>query len=161
MAISAVAGLVALTQAGSAGAATVIKVDLWDKMSDGMAGPMASNLAYGAPNVDISKAAMGIKADQTTAPAGVVSFKVTNSSKDMAHEMVVLRLAQPGAPLPYKADENKVDEDKAGYKGEAENLDPGKTGSVTLALQPGKYLLICNEPGHFVAGMWTAFEVTK
>ena len=32
---------------------------------------------------------------------------------------------------------------------------------LTLVLKPGKYLLICNVPGHYSAGMWSEFEVTK
>lgn len=154
-AFAAAIGFIAL--AGGASAATVVNVDLWDTMT----GAMATDLVYGMPNLDLTKAAMGIKVDVAKAPAGVVSFKVTNSSKEMTHEMVVLKLAQPGAPLPYDAAQKTVDEQKAGYKGEVENLDAGKAGSVTLALQPGQYLLICNEPGHFAAGMWTSFEVTK
>jgi hypothetical protein len=46
-------------------------------------------------------------------------------------------------------------------KGEVSELDPGKSGSVTVALKAGKYLLICNVPGHFGAGMWTEFTVTN
>ena len=64
-------------------------------------------------------------------------------------------------PLPYIDAENQVDEDKVGDKGEVSELDPGKSGTLTVALKPGKYLLICNVPGHYSAGMWTEFEVTK
>jgi uncharacterized cupredoxin-like copper-binding protein len=46
-------------------------------------------------------------------------------------------------------------------KGEVSELNPGATGSLTVALKPGRYLLICNVPGHFASGMWTEFEVTK
>jgi uncharacterized cupredoxin-like copper-binding protein len=51
--------------------------------------------------------------------------------------------------------------DKAGDKGEVSELEPGKSGRLTINLKPGKYLLICNVAGHFVAGMWSPFEVTK
>lgn len=158
MAFGAVAGIMVLASTGAASAATVINVELWDK---GGTMDMSTDRMYGMPNVDMSKATMGIKVSQATAPAGIVSFKVTNTSKDNVHEMVLFQLADPTKPLPYKADENKVDEDKAGYKGEVEELDPGKSGTLTAALQAGKYLLVCNMPGHFAAGMWTEFEVTK
>jgi uncharacterized cupredoxin-like copper-binding protein len=156
-ALGALTAIAALTMAGSASAAAVVHVELWDKMN----GAMATNLAYGMPGADPAKAAMGIKAEPASVPAGVVSFKVTNTSKDFVHEMVVLRLAEPGKPLPYDAGQMKVEEQKAGYKGEVDDLDPGKSGTVTLALQPGHYLLICNQPGHFAAGMWTPFDVSK
>ena len=95
------------------------------------------------------------------AKAGVVTFKVTNNSKDTIHEMIVMQLDKAGDPLPYIAAENRVDEDKSGDKGEVSELDPGKSGSLTVDLKPGKYLLICNVPGHYASGMWTEFTVNK
>ncbi|HVY51854.1 MAG TPA: sulfocyanin-like copper-binding protein [Devosia sp.] len=142
----------------AAQAATVVAVSLWDK---GAAASMPTTLTYGAPGLDMSQASMGIKAEPATAKAGVVTFHVTNTSKDTVHEMIVMYLADPSKPLPYLAAESRVDEDKAGDKGEVSELDPGASGSLTVALKPGKYLLICNVPGHFAAGMWTQFEVTK
>ncbi len=144
--------------ATAAPAATVVSVDLWDKGADM---DMAKGLAYGTPGLDLSKATMGIKVDPASAPAGDVTFNVTNSSKDTIHEMIVMYLADPGKPLPYIENESRVDEDKAGDKGEVSELDPGKSGSLTVHLDPGKYLLICNVPGHYAAGMWAEFEVTK
>jgi uncharacterized cupredoxin-like copper-binding protein len=73
--------------------------------------------------------------------------------------MIVMYLANPKDTLPYVADENRVDEDKAGDKGEVSELDPGASGSLAVDLKPGKYVLICNVPGHFASGMWTEFTV--
>jgi uncharacterized cupredoxin-like copper-binding protein len=61
--------------------------------------------------------------------------------------------------LPYDAKEAKFDEDKAGSLGEVEELEPGKTGELTLNLKPGKYVLSCNVANHFANGMWTTFTV--
>jgi uncharacterized cupredoxin-like copper-binding protein len=152
------AGMVFAAPATSALCATIIKVDLWDK---GSGTPMATDLAYGTAGADLSKATMGIKLSRASAPPGIVSFKVTNVSKDTIHEMIVMQLADPTKALPYIANESRVDEDKAGDKGEVSELEPGQAGSLTLALRPGKYLLICNVPGHYAAGMWTEFAVTK
>ena len=138
-------------------AATTIHVSLWDKGADV---PMMTGLEYGTPGIDLSKATMGIKVSQDSAPHGIVAFKVTNDSKDTVHEMIVMQLKHPGQPLPYIENEKRVDEDKAGDKGEVSELDPGHSGSLTLNLQPGEYLLICNVPGHYAAGMWTEFTVT-
>jgi uncharacterized cupredoxin-like copper-binding protein len=142
----------------AASAATVINVDLWDKGADT---GMSTGVTYAAPQLDLSKATMGIKLSRKTAPTGVVTFKVTNISKDTIHEMIVMQLQDATKPLPYIDQENRVDEDKAGDKGEVSELDPGKAGSLTIPLKPGKYLLICNVPGHYAAGMWTEFEVTE
>jgi uncharacterized cupredoxin-like copper-binding protein len=139
-------------------AATVVDVSLFDK---GAATEMATGLAYATPGMDMAKATMGMKLSHDTAKAGVVTFKVTNTSKDTVHEMIVMYLKDPTQALPYIDKENRVDEDKAGDKGEVSELDPGKSGALTVNLKPGKYLLICNVPGHFAAGMWTQFTVTK
>ena len=143
--------------ATSASAATVVTIQLWDKA--GM--EMGTGMTYQAPGLDLSKATMGVKLSRASAPAGVVSFKVTNDSKATVHEMIVMYLADPTQPLPYIDKDMKVDEDKAGDKGEVSELDPGKSGELTVALKPGKYVLICNVAGHFGAGMWAPFEVTK
>jgi uncharacterized cupredoxin-like copper-binding protein len=37
--------------------------------------------------------------------------------------------------------------------GEVPELDPGKSGRLALRLSRGKYLLLCNVPGHFQLGM--------
>jgi uncharacterized cupredoxin-like copper-binding protein len=158
IAVSLTAGFLLTVSAAVASAATVVKVELWDK---GANMEMPTGLTYAAPGLDLTKATMGIKLSRPAAPAGVVTFKVTNTSKDTVHEMIVMYLADPTMALPYLDDEKRVDEDKAGDKGEVSELDPGKAGTLTVALKPGKYVLICNVPGHFSAGMWTEFEVTK
>lgn len=149
----------AMLMAGSADAvqaASLVQISLWDK---GASMEMPMGLAYATPGLDLSKATMGIKASPATVKAGEVTFNVKNDSKDTIHEMIVMYLADPGKPLPYVEAENRVDEDKAGDKGEVSELDPGASGSLTVDLKAGKYLLICNVPGHYGAGMWAEFTV--
>lgn len=154
---SAALGLAAaVTMAGAAQAASTVQVSLWDKGADT---PMTTGFAYGTPDLDMSKATMGITATPAAVKAGKITFKVKNSSKDTIQEMIVMYLVNPKDPLPYIAAENRVDEDKAGDKGEVSELDPGASGSLTVNLKPGKYVLICNVPGHFATGMWTEFTV--
>jgi uncharacterized cupredoxin-like copper-binding protein len=38
-------------------------------------------------------------------------------------------------------------------------LTSGATQTLQLNLTPGRYLLVCNLPGHFQAGMKTEFTV--
>ncbi|MDF2389279.1 hypothetical protein JMG10_48170 [Nostoc ellipsosporum NOK] len=152
-------GLVAamfMTCSSAVQAASLVKVSLWDK---GASTEMPMGMAYATPGLDISKATMGIKVSPGAVRAGKVTFKVKNDSKDTIHEMIVMFLADPKKPLPYIDAENRVDEDKAGDQGEVSELDPGKSGSLTVDLKAGKYLLICNVPGHYGAGMWAEFTV--
>jgi uncharacterized cupredoxin-like copper-binding protein len=141
-----------------AAAAPTINVSLSNMdMSKGL----AVGQGYGVAGVDHSKTTMLVKATPATVKAGAVTFVAKNDSKETIHYLLVIYLADPSKPLPYLADQKKVDEDKAGVMGEVSELDPGKSGSLTVNLKPGKYLLICNMPGHYDAGMWTPFEVTK
>ena len=139
-------------------AATVVKVQLWDQGS-GM--QMATDLAYPVSDALHAKATMGIKVSTDTAQAGVVTFQVTNTSKDTIHEMILVKLDKPGAALSYDSKNSVLNEDKIGYLGEVEERDPGKSGTLTKVLKPGDYLLICNIAGHYAAGMWTPFTVTN
>jgi uncharacterized cupredoxin-like copper-binding protein len=150
---------IAMLMAGSTGsvwAASLVQVSLWDK---GASTEMPMGLAYAAPGLDLTKATMGIKVLPAAVKAGKVTFKVKNGSKDTIHEMIVMFLADSKKSLPYIDAENRVDEDKAGDKGEVSELDPGKSGALTVDLKAGKYLLICNVPGHYGAGMWAEFTV--
>jgi uncharacterized cupredoxin-like copper-binding protein len=152
-----VASLVmALAAAGpSQAAGTVVNVALWDKGADMT---QATKLGLGMGG-DMSKATMGISATPDTVKAGMVTFEVLNSSKDTIHEMIVAPLADMKKSLPYIANEERVDEDEAHDLGEVAELDPGKSGALRIEMKPGTYILYCNVPGHYMAGMWTTFTV--
>jgi uncharacterized cupredoxin-like copper-binding protein len=148
--------VLAVAAAGSSQAAgSVVNVALWDKGADV---PMPTNLGLGMGG-DMSKATMGISTTPDSVRPGIVTFEVLNGSKDTIHEMIVAKLADAKQPLPYICNENRVDEDKEGDLGEVSELDAGKSGALRIEMAPGKYILYCNVPGHYTAGMWTTFTV--
>lgn len=67
------------------------------------------------------------------------------------HEFVVLKTDQPAGSLKVSAKSSRVSE--ATSVGEISETDPGKTKSATLDLKPGKYVFVCNIPGHYKLGM--------
>jgi uncharacterized cupredoxin-like copper-binding protein len=139
---------------------STIKVSLWDKGADSLVVDDAHMAMTGKMDMAMmSTGTMGIKVDVAEVPAGNVTFAVTNDSKDIIHEMILSPVPAGGADLPYVAADMKVDEDAAGHLGEVSELDPGKSGSLTVELKPGTYVLFCNIPGHFVDGMWTVITV--
>ncbi|PFG62216.1 putative cupredoxin-like copper-binding protein [Thioclava sp. ES.031] len=142
--------------------ATTVNVSLWDKgdnsMDDlGQLLPMGFNMAGAGERV--SKATMGVAATPSIVPAGKVTFEVKNDSKGTVHEMIVAPIKSATEDLPYDKDEMRVEEEKAGHLGEVSELDPGQSGSLTVTLKPGEYILYCNIPGHYVMGMWTLVRV--
>jgi len=91
--------------------------------------------------------------------AGRVTFNVTNKSQDLVHEFLVFKSDRPIEALPYKGDEKEVNEDAIEAHNEIEDIDPGKSGTLNVNLEPGSYVLLCNKPGHFKAGMVHALTV--
>jgi uncharacterized cupredoxin-like copper-binding protein len=145
----------------SALADTSIKVSLWDRggMMD-MSKNMGMGMGMGmGMRVNMKMAVMGIDVDKGTVPAGKVTFEVSNASKEIQHEMLVSPIATEDTVLPFVENENRVDEQKSGDLGEVSELDPGKSGALTLDLKPGLYILYCNIPAHYMMGMWTVLKV--
>jgi hypothetical protein len=93
---------------------------------------------------------MAVRINQPSVKAGPLRFDVTNWSRGMLHEMLIVAVDNPQAPLPYDYSQAKVAEDQVKVLGD--------TGDLTLT--PGSYLLICNVPGHYAAGMVTPLTVT-
>ena len=154
----AVAGLFMALPATACFADATVNVSLWDKGPDSVVPDKEHPKGLGSDG-DMTMAMVGVKSDVDKVKAGVVTFQVTNNSKAVIHEMILLPLPQDGKGLPYLDDESRVDEDAAGALGEVSELDPGKTGALKVELTPGKYLLFCNIPAHFLNGMWTQITV--
>jgi uncharacterized cupredoxin-like copper-binding protein len=85
--------------------------------------------------------------------AGTVTFNVTNKSEALVHEFVVAQSDKPVETLPYNENEKELTEDAVEIENEIEDIKPGKSGTLTVKLEPGTYILLCNKPGHFKAGM--------
>jgi uncharacterized cupredoxin-like copper-binding protein len=104
---------------------------------------------------------MVIKLDRDTVKAGPVTFRVLNESEALVHELIVVQTDLDVSKLPYDPRKGKVLETQLKSLGEVEELKPGESGNLTLDLKPGPYLLMCNQPGHWHAGMWAKFTVTN
>ena len=97
-----------------------------------------------------------MKANPTSVPAGPTTFTLTNSgSKE--HEMIVLKTDTPADQLKVGSDHKVSESDSVG---EVSETKAGKTGSVTLDLKPGNYVLVCNIEKHYEQHMFSAFTVT-
>jgi uncharacterized cupredoxin-like copper-binding protein len=104
---------------------------------------------------------MSIRVDQSTVMAGAVTLDVTNWSRSVLHEMLVIAVDNPNAPLLYDYYQARVPEDQVKVLGEVADLEPNASKTLELTLTPGSYLLICNVPGHYAAGMVAALSVTQ
>ncbi len=116
-----------------------------------MAG-MRADFTVAAPVINVSlDDTMSITLDRTVVFAGPVIFAVTNKGA-ATHEFVVLNTNQPADQIALDPDEaGKVSEDT--NIGETGDIAAGRFSGPELNLAPGLYTVICNEPGHFMAGM--------
>jgi uncharacterized cupredoxin-like copper-binding protein len=102
-----------------------------------------------------------------SAPAGDITFDVTNQGPADVHEFVVIKTELEAADLPTDAD-GVVDEAGGGMDviDEIEDVPVGETMSLTVALEAGSYVLVCNiwdegeGEAHYRLGMRSAFTVT-
>ena len=83
----------------------------------------------------------------TRLQAGKVEFKVKNTGKSK-HEFVVIDTNKPAAALGHGT---HVPE--KGNIGETGDVKPGASKTLVLNLRRGHYAVICNDPGHYMAGM--------
>ncbi len=86
--------------------------------------------------------------------AGRVVFAARNTGR-VPHNLVVLRTNLAPDKLPVVGSVAK----ELGRQGKTPVFGPGKTRRLALDLKPGKYVLICNVPGHYKAGMHVGFTV--
>ena len=100
-----------------------------------------------------------VSPDQDSAPSGDFTFSTRNGGL-LGHEFIVLKTDLAHDALVVAGAE--VDETASGEvmgKIEEDGLGPGQSESITLNLEPGKYVLFCNIPAHYQSGMSINFEV--
>jgi uncharacterized cupredoxin-like copper-binding protein len=106
--------------------------------------------------VAVTLADYDITIDRGTAASGSVRFETTNDGA-VPHELVIIKTDLGVDELPVS--EARVPEDAVDLIGEIEEFDAGTSMNASFDLGPGKYVLICNIPGHYDLGMRVAFVV--
>jgi hypothetical protein len=117
----------------------------------GCASANGAGMAAGAKTVRVEERDFRIGAPATLT-AGRVTFSVHNRGPD-THELLVVR--ERGGELPLRTDGLTIDED-AVQRDTVGKLEPGKPRSVrtlSVRLEPGRYVLFCNMSGHYLGGM--------
>ena len=118
--------------------------------------------------VDVTLQEFAVIPASSSAPTGDVTFDVTNEGPDDVHEFVVFKTDLAPDALPTAAD-GSVDEEGEGVEliDEIEDIAVGDTPTLTVSLDAGSYVFICNiveEEGgetiaHYQQGMRVAFTV--
>ena len=116
--------------------------------------------------VDVTLQEFAVIPASSSAPAGDVTFNVTNEGPDDVHEFVVFQTDLAPDALPTN-DDGSVDEEGEGVElqGEIEDIAVGDTQNLTGDLPAGNYVFISNisdadeQEAHYQEGMRVAFTV--
>ena len=119
--------------------------------------------ACGPTRVDVAMTTYKFTLDKNSVPAGEITFFVHNDAADLTHEMVIFKTDLPANQLPLN-DEGIVDEEAAGLTliDEAADIEPGAHTNLTVNLEAGNYVLVCNIDSnemHYSHGMYAPFTV--
>jgi uncharacterized cupredoxin-like copper-binding protein len=88
-------------------------------------------------------------ATRIEAPAGKLALTLRNAGK-VEHELVLLKTNADPASLKVSSG-GRVSE--AASVGEISETAAGASKSTTFDLKPGRYVYVCNIPGHYAGGM--------
>jgi uncharacterized cupredoxin-like copper-binding protein len=128
------------------------------------AGGATATEEMAATTVNVTLQEFSVNPDASSAPAGDVTFSVTNEGPDDVHEFVVIKTDLAPDALPT-AEDGSVDEEGEGIEviDEIEDVPVGEIQEVTVHLDAGAYVLICNiveeDEAHYAMGMRTGFTV--
>jgi uncharacterized cupredoxin-like copper-binding protein len=114
----------------------------------------------GGGGIGATLADYSITLDESSGDAGDLTFDVTNDA-EQTHEFVIFQTDLAEDALPTNED-GDVDEEGEGVTliDEIEDVEAGSDRSLTVTLDAGNYVFICNVPGHYRQGMHTTFTVS-
>ena len=137
-----------------------------DEKATGTATPGDTTGAGWGIEVNVTLQEFSVIPETDSAEAGEITFNVENVGPDDVHEFVIVKTDLEPDALPT-VDDGSVDEAGAGIEviDEIEDIPVGETQSVTVDLEAGSYVLICNiydeteNEAHYAEGMHTTFTV--
>lgn len=98
-----------------------------------------------------------VKPSSDSVKAGEVTFQVENTGS-ASHEFIIYRTDEATDALEQDGGVAKLDESKVIEQ--TEDISSGDGDEVTVTLEAGRYLLLCNLPGHYQSGQVVEFTVT-
>ncbi len=156
VAIMGIAGVVA-AGCGGDGGTTVTET------ASEPGGSAAAEGEASGTTLEIKMGEFFFKPKDATAKAGLTMIEAPNEGK-AEHELVLFKTNTDPAKLPTTSS-GEVDEEKldklAESPGEIPDVEAGATKSADFELTPGKYVMFCNLPGHYAAGMYGSLTVTE
>ena len=110
----------------------------------------------GDADVQVSLQDDAVTLDPTSGTAGSLTFSATNDGTE-THEIEIFR--GDVDPSTLEIDGNVASTEGLELVDEIEDITPGSSADLTVDLDAGAYVVMCNLPGHFAQGMYASFEV--
>ena len=110
----------------------------------------------GAVGVTLSDFEIDLEED--SAPAGEVTFEIQNDGPSV-HEFVVFQTDLAEDALPTDDEGNVEEGGDLEPVDEVEDIADGDSADLSVDLESGDYVIICNVPLHYGEGMHTSFTV--
>ncbi|MFQ5471517.1 MAG: hypothetical protein ACE5FA_01350 [Dehalococcoidia bacterium] len=105
-----------------------------------------------------------IRPGLTRARPGTVTFNVTNVG-ELTHDFIDDASDLPIAQLPRAEGDLGVDESQIDIVGRIDSIAPGASAQISLDLDTGNYVLMCNivdgDKSHYITGMYNRFTVSN
>ncbi len=141
----------------------------------------SSTPAGGSSAIAAELSEWAIRLDPVTGKAGPVTFTIRNAG-EKEHEFLIIKTDMRADSLPVKDDELDVAafgpmnmdmgstapgqslgmggmEHPAGTVGQAEGIAAGENRTLTVELEAGHYVIVCNLTAHYSKGMRADFDV--
>jgi uncharacterized cupredoxin-like copper-binding protein len=109
-----------------------------------------------AATVDVGLEEFAVNPAQDTVDAGTLTFNVSNDGA-IPHNFLVIKTDLASDALPTA--NAQVDEGQVDVVASIPDYAAGETEEVSVDLEPGSYVLICNVAGHYDSGMRAGFTV--
>ena len=117
-------------------------------------GTAGAQPAAPAGSIDVQLTEWRVTVSSTAPQAGPLTFAVRNTGS-IAHDLTILKTDLPADKLPQ--DSGRAIE--TGKVAATAMLNPGQSARLAVTLQPGNYVFLCNEQGHYALGMHTAVKI--
>ena len=114
-----------------------------------------------ANNLSVKMSEYSFTPSSPSVKAGALTITAPNDGQ-IQHELVVFKTNKPAGALAQKGaevDEDGLEASGATNEGEIQDVAPGQTKSTDFKLAPGRYVMICNVPGHYAQGMYGTITV--
>lgn len=119
---------------------------------------MSSCSSPGGVAVTLDEFSLGAR--PSDAPAGSVTFRIRNVG-EIPHDFMVLHTDRADDRLPVRRQEADVSARGIRLVRRLSYIRAGSTRTLTIRLDPGRYVLICNIASHYSSGMHAGFRARR